>query len=368
MLSSDYRARLTAVFASSFDLDELRELYRTSFGSLLDVEVRTDKVRNAVADLFDLMDRRGEWAVLLRAARDVRLHKPPFVEVCEECLQHLAAQTAAAGGATGDPLRSTLLLRNLPFVDRDAVREAVAEMDHPNGWSGLVVKGPPRVGKTYLHEFLSHMKVQAWGADRIAQVILQRERDRAMQAVELARRLALAARPGQADQGPPQLPGQKDERWAADLAVWLAGLVDLCGCRVWVVLAGFNHPDVPPSTHELIAGLAEEAARRANLRLLLLGYAPPQPWPDHIERSFRSEDLGYLSAAHLRDYFAALDGRLRFRHCPACAAAAAAADRLVELYGTLPDGDPRQVEALRQVLPGIVRDLVRSAAAGRPAV
>lgn len=367
MLPSPYRARLTAAFTSAFDVDELAELYRTTFDSPLNLQVRIDTLQHAVEDLFALMDRTGQWAALLHAAHDGRPHHPTLVTICKECLGHLSVQTEAAGAPPGDPLRSTLLLRNLPFVDRDAVREAVAEMDRPDGWSGLLVKGPPRVGKTYLHEFLNHMRVHSWGADRIAQVILQRERDRAMQAVELARRLALGARPGQADQGPPQLPGQKEERWAADLAVWLAGLVDLCGCRVWVVLAGFDHPDVPPSTHELIAGLAEEAARRAHLRLVLLGYAPPQPWPDHIERSFRSEDLGYLSAVHLRDYFAALDARLAYRRRAACAAAATAADRLVELYGMLPEGDPRQAAVLRQALPGVVRELVRAAAADRPA-
>jgi hypothetical protein len=366
-LPAQFWPRLTTEFESSFDIDELKELYRVTFDARLEIKLRFDTVEHAVSDLFELMDRTGMWIELLRAAQAERPQAATFLAVCGEVLDHFAQEMPAVGGTEGKPLRATLLLRDLPFVDRDSVREAVADMDRPSGWSGLVVRGPRQVGKTYLCEFLGHMKVQSWSGDRIAPVILERERSYAMPLEELARRLALAVRPGQADTNPPpKLLDQKDERWAADLAVWLAGLIDLSGCRVWVVLDGFDHPDVPPPVHELIAGLAEQAAWRANFRLVLLGYAPPQPWPDHIERNIRPENLAYVTAAQLREFFAGLDRRLGYRRAAACTTAAAAADRLVELYDALPPGDARQVKALKQALPGVVRDLVKNAAATRP--
>lgn len=354
---------MRAAFHESFTISELEVFYREVFNAQLNTEIPTDTLVNAVQGLFCWVERNGQWVRLLTNARQSRPTKQVLVIICTEVLTYL--QSEAPGEPGEDPWQAVLLMRQLPFVDREGIREAVAEMDRPDGWCGLVVEGPRRVGKSYCRELLAYARARApaWATDRLTPVTLERERDYGMTPVELARRLVLAVR--RVDVAPPgRLPEQKEERWAADLAVWTAGQADLAEARVWVILDGFGHPDVPEATHDFIAVLAEEAANRSQLRLVLLGY--PRTFPDHIERSVRREPLTYLTAEHLKDFFDHLDGRLGYRANPACAKAATAAERLVQLYSGLPSGDERQVEAIRQAFPGIVRDLLRQANGGKP--
>ena len=110
-------------------------------------------------------------------------------------------------------------------------------------------------------------------------MILERERRLRHDPRRLARRHVLGSGGGMS-----RSPGgcQSEGRpRASDLAVWVAGQVEQAGERTWLVLDGFDSPDVPPRP-SFIATLAEEAANRPNLRLVLLGYSPVLP--DHIER------------------------------------------------------------------------------------
>jgi hypothetical protein len=250
------------------------------------------------------------------------------------------------------------LTRRLPFVDRDDVKMTIEEMADSAGWCGLVVAGPTRVGKTYCREYLAFRRAISWSEDRFAQVVLEQERDDTMAPVEVARRLALGIS-RTAVEPPPRLPGQKDERWAADLAVWVAGKADESGARVWIVLDGFDREGVLSENHDFIEALAREAANRTNLRLVLLGYT--RGLPDDIERSLQRQRLDYLTEANLQQFFDNLDRHCAYRMNPACAELKAAAERFVALYGELPAGDTRRVQALREAFPGIVRDLLRLA-------
>ncbi|MCY0726041.1 hypothetical protein OVW19_30320, partial [Klebsiella pneumoniae] len=73
-------------------------------------------------------------------------------------------------------------------------------------------------------------------------------------------------------QPPGPAPGQSEIRWVEDLVVWLATVV-LREQTGWVVLDGFDHPDVPQLTHDLIAELAKRASQRTEqLGLVLLDY------------------------------------------------------------------------------------------------
>jgi hypothetical protein len=357
--TADHWNRLTVAFEDSFSIDELSDLVRTSFDNVrLDIFARTDTVANAVRDLFEWASRKGHWIKLLGAARQGRPDKPVFVTVCDEVLAYLLR--AATPPEQGDPYQSVLLARQLPFVDRKEVRDALAYMADPQGWCGLVLVGPRKVGKTYCHQFLTYLRSVAWGSDRIAQVNLEREKDYRLAPVELARRLVLAVR--QMDvQVPGQVPGQRNDRWASDLAVWLANQADQAGTRVWVVLDGFDHPDVPEETHNFIATLAAEAVTRTELRLVLLGYSPRLG--DDIESNLWRKPLNYLTADDLQEFFDDLERRRPYRGKPIYQRAAQAADTLVQVYRTLRGGSEEQLQAIDQVFRGIVRDLLRPAPA-----
>jgi hypothetical protein len=257
---------------------------------------------------------------------------------------------------TDGQARTILLLRRVPFVDRDPIREAMKEMDRPDGWCGLVINGPTKVGKTYCEQYLAHERLKRWPNDRLAAVNLDREPSRTIELLQLASRLCLAIRQQETRLSDPQ-PGQKPEVWAVELAVAVANHADQCGQRVWILLDGFDHPSVRPEIHNFIAKLAEEALHRDRFRLILMGYT--KLWDDQIELTIRRESLTYLTADDLKHFFAELNAQRRFRGVPACKMLEDAADSLVKNYGTLKAGDPAQVQALRIAFLGIVRNLMK---------
>jgi hypothetical protein len=172
----------------------------------------------------------------------------------------------------------------------------------------------------------------AWQTDALAQINLERSRDYAIAPVDLASRLASSLRLNGAPQ--PRLDNQKDERWASDLAVWVVAQAEQARSRAWVVLDGFDPPDLPPATHVFIATLAEEAVCRDALRLVLIGYN--RRLHDDIERKLHRVSLDYLSAADLKMFFDDLDVALGYRSKPACQKFVAAADLLLQYYAALP--------------------------------
>ena len=352
--TSEQWRRLLLEFQEAFDVNDLQVLVRSSFDGLrLEVFARIDTVGNCIQDLFEWANKMGTWVALLAGARGMRPQKRPFMILCDEVIGSLKSDTPPEVQPV--PERSILLSRRLPFVDRKPIRAALLDMAEDDGWCGLVVAGPKQVGKTYCQQFVTYLRSKKWADDRLAQVILERERDYAMTPADLARRLVLAVR-RRDEPLPGRLPNQKEDRWASDLAVWVAGQVEQAGERTWLVLDGFDSPDVPPATHSFIATLAEEAANRPNLRLVLLGYSPVLP--DHIERNLRREPLTYLTADDLRDFFDELEGLRPFRAHPDYQRAGRPADRFIELYDALGGNTDAKVKALKDALPRIVSDLL----------
>jgi hypothetical protein len=356
MIPGEHWQRLQVVFLEAFTVNELREMVRTVFDADMSNWANLATKAQAIASLFEWVENRGEWTKLLTSAKGLRQNKQDFVIICDKVLEHLQLQAGVE--AESDPKQAVVLTRRLPFVDRDDVKATIEEMADSTGWCGLVVTGPTRVGKTYCREYLAFRRAGSWRTDRFAQVVLDQERDYTMAPVEVARRLALGIARTAAEP-PPRLPGQKDERWAADLAVWVAGKADESGARVWIVLDGFDREGILGENHDFIEALAREAANRSNLRVILLGYT--RGLPDDIERNVQRQRLDYLTPANLEQFFDHLDRRCAYRNHPACVELRAAAERFVALYGELPAGDTRRVQALCEVLPGIVRELVRLA-------
>jgi len=352
--TAEHYKRLTLVFKDAFDVVALIQLARFNLDGFHTNDFDTRTIDAFLMDLYDRLDQRDEWNKFLTAARSERKTKGEFVAVCDQVLAYLQTEPPT-GDHRDDPMKSVLLLRRLPFVDREGVRAAITDMARDDGWCGLVLVGPKQVGKTYCHEYFAFLRLKKWGNDRLAQVILDQQRDYAMGPADLARTLVLAILKRD-EPLPPRQPSSKEDRWASDLAVWLAAQVDLTGARAWVVLDGFDHPDVPPSTHSFIATLIQEATTRGNLRVVLLGYA--RVMPEHIERNVKREPLSFLTADEIQRFFDELERLRPFRAHPEYMKDGEPAEAFVRGYRALPADDMR-VKAVKEALPKVVERLLQ---------
>ena len=342
------------VFRDAFDVLALIQLARFNLNGYHTNDFDTSTIDAFLMGLYDRLDRRDEWVKFLTAARADRPMNRPLVIVCDEVLASLQVAPSPIVPPP-DPIKAVLLLRRLPFADREGVRAAISDMARADGWCGLVVAGPKNVGKSYCHQYVAYLRLNMWDGDRIAQVNLDEQRDYAMGPADLARRLVLAIQKRDEPLPPPQ-PSSKKDRWASDLAVWLAGQVDLAGVRAWILLDGFDHPDVPPETHSFIATLLGEAATRRNLRVILLGYS--QVMPEHIERNIKREPLAFLTANDILNFFNELDGLRPFRVHPQYAIDGKPADAFVQGYLAL-QADDLRVQAVKEALPKVVERLLQ---------
>lgn len=356
-LTPDHDRRLTTEFKFAFKVVELVQLAKHHVSGFIPEEMDPRNISHFLIDLFRMLDNRCAWVPFLTAARLDRETNGALVVVVDEVLAYF--NSPSVDGAPADPLTSIVLHHRKPFVDRKAVREAFSEMDRDDGWCGLVVTGPKQVGKTYCQNYLTYLRMKKWTGDRCAHVVLGEQRGYSMSLRELVRQLVLALLPPYEPLPEPQ-PRSEEVRWASDLAVWLAARIDRTGGRVWVALDGFDHPDVPEATHTFIGALVEEAAQRANLRVLLFGYDRyASVVPDHALSGLKWVPLNYLTADELQEFFDEMERRRPFRALPQYALDAQPADQFVQGYRSLPGvGGALQARVLKEALPKVVGRLL----------
>ena len=194
--------------------------------------------------------------------------------------------------AGADPREAVLLLRQLPFVGRQPVRETVFEMVRPDGWSGMAGDRAEQGGKDVSPRTLLLSPTGSLGLRSAGQ------RDSRAREGLPDDPAGAGPAPGPGDRAAGrEVPGETARAEGRSVGE-RPGLVQagrrICpGGRTWIVLDGFDHPDVPQESHSFIATLADEASRRADLRLVLLGYSPELP--PYIERNSAGA-LSYLDA------------------------------------------------------------------------
>lgn len=333
----DWKVLLDLV-KESFEVVDLQILYRTVFGEAL----QGGPIKQVVLAVFDAAEKRGTWRELLIAVRGERPDRQDLRTQCDRVLGYLRPPAPAV--SVGPPHKALVLLRQLPFVDRETVRETLMEMSTLEGWCGIVVNGPPRVGKSYCHELVTYLVNSSGPTPAPPRFVnLKAASNHQISPFELARNLFVS------DAGlPTQLPGQSLERWAADIAAWVAICADKLPARVWLVLDGFDHPSVPEEMHEFVARLAEQARSRSTLRIVLLGYR--RPLTEESERAFKRIDLEHLSLTELQSFFKELDELLGLRRKPGCADAVATMEQWLARFAGLTSADQRN-----EVLPSLLK-------------
>ena len=217
------------------------------------------------------------------------------------------------------------LSMNLPFLNRDITRRAFEEFDNPLSHAPhaarvLVVNGPPGSGKTFTADFLRLLvKLRAdrqqvidldfgtWTGKPLTPDLLVVDL-----VGKMAEEEARAAAKAQAEQTVPRLVNQRPDRWAKDLAIWLAAEANRTNKTWHIVLDNFHRPGVPPETHLFIKQLAVALAGRPlawdvldpdmgpPLRLVLLGY--PEFAHDH-NGLIRMQQIQPITVDNLKIHF-----------------------------------------------------------------
>lgn len=215
-----------------------------------------------------------------------------------------AAVAAAVTGQVSDPFSDTRLYRGEAFLDRRKLREALRRLAADQGPNVLVVNGPPGSGRSYTRALIEHAS-RRLGTFQVAWIPLE-EAGVKLEPDGLA--WQIACKLGRRD-APVPARQSTGKRWAQDLALWLLSLPRPGEPVWWILLDGFDDPDIPEDTIALMQNLAlhicsGEAQRR--FRLVLLEY--PRPLPHSIRRAVVPEELqppDAIGEVDVRDYFEA---------------------------------------------------------------
>jgi hypothetical protein len=240
-------------------------------------------------------------------------------------LQRIAAlPKVAAAPAVGDPFGDLLLAGNLPFLD-------------DKGKAIIVVSGPSKSGKSYSGELINHIGRALPGLTP-AKVSLGEETGALTGPFEAAKSIALAMR---VSEEPVIDASEKAPLRRAQLyADWVLAKRAETGKKWWIVLDGFDDPDLPEMTHAFVQHLAlgvTDQAIKGQVFLLLLGYpkerVPAAVLPFVIPEELSRDAIGEVDVT---EYFRTVLERAQRAYD-------AAALKYASKYAlaTLPDGSDR---------------------------
>jgi Effector-associated domain 1 len=340
-----------AALGSFPDEATLRIWVQFKMGENLNAIKKESGLQAIILDLFYYVDSGNRWESFLQAGIDSNNDRPVFSQACREALESLRRQTAPAAAvrANGPNL---LIWNTTPFVDRQTFWIDLEELRTSPRKRILMLKGPPKSGKSYCGELIDHLRRDLWQVARFALIDLKNSQSPDIKPEELCRRILLKLRISGAGEAPPPLPGQKPDRWARDLAAWLGTHIAQIEGEVWIVLDGFDDPSVAEETHVFLAALAEEAGDQDEFRLILLDYE--RAFGERTERATRRTRIEYLTASDLRLFLDLLDRDYNVSKKPGWQAA----QEFVDLYDQHTPGSATQIDALAELLPPIVRSLI----------
>jgi hypothetical protein len=302
LLTGDEVAKLHAALISAFPtFDHLEMMVRFYFEeSLATILSNSDRsVSSAVFELIRWAESEGRVPELLRGALQGNPTNQVLVAVCSLLLLAIAQRQPSKHYQPPNPYGTSLIPGGRPFLGRRELRHALAQLSQPRAEGILVVNGPARSGKSYSIELIRY--VTHWD-DKflVAAVDVKWQSSGQIGPDELLRGIAL-----QLGFRLDNFPGQRSQssRWVRELADWFNGEVRQSGKTCWIVLDGFDHPDIPMETLELIHRLMLQAIRGSeNLRLILLQYSENQLPPD-VRGNVLTESISAVTRADLEEFF-----------------------------------------------------------------
>ena len=183
---------------------------------------------------------------------------------------HPGLDPAKAPPPAPDPLASTFLLANRPFVGRPKLRQCLGQLGAPAQSRVLLIDGARGCGKSYTHSFLEFAATH-WQPCRVQYFDLDGQSyTLSLLSQRLQEALALPLPIPQKDQ-------EQDARWAERLASWVVNHTANGQGNLWLVFDGFRMHVHDRGVHDFIDKLGEmidltAVARGGHLRLVLINY------------------------------------------------------------------------------------------------
>lgn len=181
-----------------------------------------------------------------------------------------------------DPWKSTLLVTEMPFLDRATVRTKLARLTGSGGAMKpiLVVGGATRTGKSWTRLFIEHLYYSKAAKFEYVLVRFRADQGAASSPEALARDI-LGSFSVRTDSLPTSFFTNTTnlELWPGELAKKVLSEARKDGTVRWIVLDGFAGETLRDDTRKFITGLAEQLTASSlnaeSFRLILLGFDRP---------------------------------------------------------------------------------------------
>lgn len=345
-LTPDERTKLQAILRDAFrtpahfeSLAQTLEINPNDILPLGGIGARLDA-------LIDDLEARGQIQLLLEKGAQVPGWEANIIlrTALENILNSYRSRAQLVAVNTIPPFEFCFLNADRPFIDRQDFRKHAANLALDNGRRFLLVNGPQGAGKTHSYYLLEsaapHLDFRL--------SIIEIDGDKTATklgpdavAGHIARDLLLP-------DGGEEMPLQQNvhDRWAEEICQWLKTRLLLSQRRCWIVLDGFDHPDLPPETRQLITMLVEEVDRGLNqVRLVLLDF-PPRDLPSRVRPFTHREELHPIDRAELEAFFGSV-----FKHAGIEATTAQIDGLITKILANLPaDLTARHEEIMVRVM------------------
>jgi hypothetical protein len=273
--------------------------------------------------------RAGWVAILLQQARTMR--------DTNQLLLAFENQYRSTGfPLPADPYCAPVLRAKRPFIDRQGLRDRMAELASAGASRVLVVEGERYSGKSYTRFLVEHLARNPGG---FRQIVVDLIEDAITKPDELAHTLVMKM-----GGDPVSLPIQgvtTAARYGLILAAAVQSEVNRLGSHIWVVFDGLARPGVLPETIELVLDIAKRAELEVpELRVILLEL--PVTLPPEVDSVALREVLHPIDAALCVEWLETVHSLLNVSW-----GKAELLEEVSKMFKSLPEsGDPDRLKTL----------------------
>lgn len=260
-LDAPERRELILAMQDGFNLPQrLGDFLRDNFDrNLAIIEAECPNTIGLYDYVVRIFEGEGLLLELLRRACETLAHNALLMAIRDKLFERV-------GSPDGHHLRTCLLLRSTPIVNRHKLRHYVDELAQSGGARILVVNGESKSGRSFSGWYIHH--VCEINGGRVYPIELKRYIGR--QPIDLVRRMATFF--GWRIEDIPAQHAQATQ-WTEELGEWVAGRLAGQQELVWIVMDDCSVAGLEPPMRELVVYLAEKAIYVKQMRVVLLAYS-----------------------------------------------------------------------------------------------
>ena len=237
-------------------------------------------LNDAASQLINWCDANGRLDDLLDGALRQNSGNADLNTIVKRLRETLRMRRSANWYVAADPTQTALLHQRQVIIDRRRLRTAVTDLATDQGYRLLGIHGDPVSGKSYSLQYIMY-QCGRLNHIRVASIDLRDISSTQFGPDDLARQIAL-----QMSVPVETIPTQQAQaaKWVQELGAWVVGQAQRSDLPWWIVLDGFDAPELPVETKDLIQEIMARAAGNATkLRIVLLSYKEEMA-PLHLRR------------------------------------------------------------------------------------